>query len=126
MAMANYDLTFHFPQAWSLIATGKRVSLERDGGGFVGHWVSEQPIPIAGFNLGEYVRAPRKIGKIEVDAYAARGSEIQRSTPDARERSPSVAVAARSWNGGARTDAAALAESHRPRVSHWPTARRTR
>ncbi len=34
IAMANYDLTFRFPQAWSLIATGKRVSLERDGDGF--------------------------------------------------------------------------------------------
>ncbi len=82
IAMANYDLTFRFPQPWSLIATGKRVSLERDGNGFVGHWVSEQPIPIAGFNLGEYVRSSAKTRNIEVDAYAARGSEFQRSTPD--------------------------------------------
>ena len=57
IAMANYDLTFRFPQPWSLVATGKRVSLEREGGGFVGHWISEQPIPIAGFNMGEYVRS---------------------------------------------------------------------
>ena len=42
MVMADYDLTFHFPDTWTLIATGKRVSLDRDGSGFTGHWVSEQ------------------------------------------------------------------------------------
>ncbi len=84
IAMANYDLTFRFPQPWSLIATGKRVSLEREGDGFVGHWISEQPIPIAGFNLGEYVSSTAKSGQVEVDAYAARASEYQRSDPQRR------------------------------------------
>src|SRR5581483_156924 len=28
MAMADYDLTFHFPDNWTLIATGKQLSLE--------------------------------------------------------------------------------------------------
>jgi hypothetical protein len=82
IAMANYDLTFRFPQPWSLIATGRRVSLEREGDGFVGHWVSEQPIPIAGFNLGEYVRSSTKLPTVEVDAYAARGAEDQHATPN--------------------------------------------
>jgi len=41
--------------------------------------VSEQPIPIAGFNLGEYVESSAKAGDIQVDAYAARGNELQRS-----------------------------------------------
>jgi len=83
IAMANYDLSFRWPQPWSLIATGKRVSLQRDGDGFVGHWVSEQPIPIAGFNLGEYVESSAKAQNIEVDTYAARGTEYQRSTASA-------------------------------------------
>ena len=83
MAMADYDLTFHFPETWSLIATGKCLSLERDGTGFVGHWVSEQPIPIAGFNLGEYVRTSAKMQNIEVDAYAARGTPTHRSPAQA-------------------------------------------
>jgi len=81
IAMANYDLTFRFPQPWSLIATGKRVSLERDGDGFVGHWVSEQPIPIAGFNLGEYVKSSARAENVAVETYAARGSESQQSGP---------------------------------------------
>ncbi len=83
MAMADYDLTFHFPQPWSLIATGKRLSLQADGDGFTGHWVSEQPIPIAGFNLGEYVRSSAKSATIEVDTYSARGTEDQRRSPTA-------------------------------------------
>ncbi len=88
IAMANYDLTFRFPQPWTLVATGKRVSLEREGGGFVGHWVSEQPIPIAGFNLGEYVLSSVKTASdIVVDAYAARGTEYQRSAPNAANTS---------------------------------------
>jgi hypothetical protein len=90
MVMANYDLTFHFSEPWSLIATGKQVSLEREGGGFVGHWVSERPIPIAGFNVGEYVKSSAKVGNIEVDTYAARGSISRRSTPDARNPLPSL------------------------------------
>ncbi len=88
MAMANYDLTFHFPEEWTLIATGQRVSLERDANGFTGHWVSEQPIPIAGFNLGVYVKNFAKAGTIEVDTYAARGSISQRAVQDARNPSP--------------------------------------
>ncbi len=87
IAMANYDLTFRFPQPWSLIATGKRVSLQREGDGFVGHWVSEQPIPIAGFNLGEYVESSAKLQDIEVNTYSARGSEYQRSAPNASNSS---------------------------------------
>jgi hypothetical protein len=85
IAMANYDLTFHFPQPWLLVATGKRVSLEREGSGWVGHWVSEQPIPIAGFNLGEYVQSTATLANIKIDTYAAR--EYQRQTPGIRNGS---------------------------------------
>ena len=90
IAMADYDLTFRFPQPWSLIATGRQVSLQREGDGFVGHWVSEQPIPIAGFNLGEYVRSTTKLPNVEVDAYAARGSEEQHTAPSSSSSSPSA------------------------------------
>jgi hypothetical protein len=86
IAMANYDLTFRFPRPWSLIATGKRMSLDRDGNDFVGHWISEKPIPIAGFNLGEYVRSSAKSGEIAVDAFAARGTEYRRAAPNAGDR----------------------------------------
>jgi len=75
IAMANYDLTFRFPQNWTLVATGKQVSLEREGEDFVGHWISEEPLPIAGFNLGQYMKASAQAGNIEVLDYATRGVE---------------------------------------------------
>ncbi len=75
IAMANYDITFRFPQNWTLVATGRQVSLEQSGTQWVGHWISERPIPIAGFNLGRYVKTTAKAGGIMVDSYATRGVE---------------------------------------------------
>lgn len=75
IAMADYDLTFRFPQNWTLVATGKQVSLDREGADFVGRWVSEQPIPVAGFNLGQYIRSSARAGNVEVVDYATQAME---------------------------------------------------
>jgi hypothetical protein len=80
IAMSDYDLTFRFPLPWSLVATGNRVSLTRQGDEFVGHWVSEKSIPIAGFNLGVYVRSSAKAADVNVDVYAARKSGMSSIT----------------------------------------------
>ena len=87
ISMANYDLTFRFPRPWSLVATGKQVSLEREGDGFTGHWVSEEPIPVAGFNLGQYIRSSSKMGEVAVEAFAARGTERRIPPPTKDDRS---------------------------------------
>jgi hypothetical protein len=89
IAMANYDITFRFPQSWTLVATGKQASLEQEGGQWVGHWISEGPVPIAGFNLGRYVRATAKAGDVVVDSYATR--DVEKETPNP---SPAVALPA--------------------------------
>ena len=75
IAMADYDVTFRFPLVWTLVATGKQASLEKEGAQWVGHWISEGPIPIAGFNLGIYVHSTAKSGAVAVDSYATRGVE---------------------------------------------------
>jgi hypothetical protein len=50
-----YDLTMHWPKRLRLVATGDK-SDEREEGEFrVAHWTTPQPVPEAGFNLGEYV-----------------------------------------------------------------------
>ena len=77
IAMTNYDVTFRFPEPWTVVATGKLVSLQRQGGDFLAHWITEKPIPIAGFNMGVYVRSEAKSGDVEVDAYSARGGIIK-------------------------------------------------
>jgi hypothetical protein len=74
--MSNFDIEFRYPTGWKLLATGKRISLETSGPEEVGHWRSEQPMPIAGFNLGRYETAAAKSAEgTEVEAYAARGME---------------------------------------------------
>jgi hypothetical protein len=88
IAMANYDITFRFPQTYTLVATGKRVSVEQDGTQSVGRWVSEVPIPIAGFNLGRYVLSTAKAGDVEVDSYATRGVEKLMPKPGAVQTTP--------------------------------------
>jgi hypothetical protein len=81
IAMANYDITFQFPRSWTLVATGKQVSLEQAGAQSVGHWIGEGPIPIAGFNLGRYEKTTAKAGDVVVDSYATRGVESEMPKP---------------------------------------------
>ena len=76
MAMANFDLEFRYPSGWMLVATGVRRSHETEAGGEqVGRWVSERPIPLAGFNLGQYISSSVRAGDVVVESYAARGVE---------------------------------------------------
>jgi hypothetical protein len=81
-AMSNFDMTFRYPSGWSLLATGKRVGdidkLPAAPGMeplLTSHWVSERPIPLAGFNLGQYVKATAKAGDVLVESYAAHEME---------------------------------------------------
>lgn len=81
IAMANYDITFRFPQPFTLVATGRQVSLGQDAGQSVGHWISDGTIPIAGFNLGRYIRNTAQAGEVEVSSYATRGVEKEMPKP---------------------------------------------
>ena len=92
LAMSDYDLTFHYPPGWTLVATGKPAPISKpaavptqaprpDDNDQVGHWVSERAIPIAGFDLGKYVRATAQAGSVHVETYATLGME--RDFPDA-------------------------------------------
>ncbi len=93
LAMADFDLTFHYPPDWTLLATGKPAPLSgqsttppRTGPSITGdeqvaHWVSERPIPVAGFNLGKYVRGAAQAGNVAVETYATIGVERDFPTP---------------------------------------------
>ena len=72
---SNFDLTFRSPPGWKLLATGRRVSQESTPEGEVTRWVSEQPTPLAGFNLGQYETSSVKVGRMVVESYAARAME---------------------------------------------------
>jgi hypothetical protein len=75
ISMSNFDLEFRWPTAWTLVATGKRVSLDTDGTELVGRWISEVQMPLAGFNLGQYTRKSVRAGNVSVDAYASSSLE---------------------------------------------------
>jgi hypothetical protein len=90
---AQFEMEFHYPANWTLVATGKqisRASSEEDeaetnreaGAEKVSRWTSERPIPVAGFNLGKYVRAEAKAGNILVEAYGTKG--VEKSFPKAQ------------------------------------------
>src|SRR5262249_41709386 len=70
--MADFDLEFRAPATWTLVATGKLTSSQTlPNGDQVTHWVSERPIPVAGFNLGHYKVSRAEAGTASVETYAA-------------------------------------------------------
>lgn len=83
--MSNFDLQFDYPQGWTLVATGKPTEPDPQRAPKNGEqsfrWVSERPIPVAGFNLGKYREATAKAGDVTVETYAAK--EVERDFPSA-------------------------------------------
>ncbi len=78
LEMAGFDLRFRYPSGWTLVATGKRVGGSPPGmppGEEESHWVSDRPMPVAGFNLGKYSRVTAHAGMVQVEAYATTGVE---------------------------------------------------
>jgi hypothetical protein len=82
LEMSRFDLQFRYPAGWALVATGKRMegtSPDLPAGEQEGHWISERPIPVAGFNLGKYSRVVSRAGEVQIEAYATSG--VERSFP---------------------------------------------
>lgn len=71
MQMSKYELTFHWPVSWTLVATGRQVQQQDEGKTHTGRWVADQKIPMAGFNLGKFLRADAKLENIDLASYSA-------------------------------------------------------
>jgi len=95
MAMADFDLEFDYPQGWTLVATGKSTQTkpgERAAtadGLQKSRWVSDRPIPLAGFNLGKYKVATVQAGDVPVETYATTGVERNFPSPKIQVIEPS-------------------------------------
>jgi len=72
---ARYDLTMRWPRKFRLIATGSKLDEREEGDFRVGHWKTENPIAIAGFNLGDYATASFGAPGRSIDVYANRELE---------------------------------------------------
>jgi hypothetical protein len=72
---ASYDLTMRWPRHLKLVATGVKVDEQNSGDFRSGHWRSEKPLAIAGFNLGEYASSSINNESRAIDVYANRQLE---------------------------------------------------
>lgn len=83
-AMANFDLEFRYPPGWTLVATGRRTDLRTEGGEQIAHWISERPLPVAGFNLGKFSMTSAHAGTVSVLTYAT--SNVERGFPQLADK----------------------------------------
>lgn len=90
LAMAAFDLQFRYPAGWTLVATGKRTEAKTVGGEESSRWVSERPVPVAGFNLGKYMQNTTHAGKVDVVTYATRTVERGFAGTDADVKIPEL------------------------------------
>ena len=97
LRMADFDLNFSYPAGWTLLATGTRS--ETDDTPSLGdaalasrephsHWTTSRPIPVAGFNLGRYVKATAMAGHALVEAYATGEMGLAAPKTTAKASSP--------------------------------------
>ena len=97
LEMADFDLQFSYPQDWTLVATGKPATvapgrLQNPGSGAqASRWVSDRPIPLAGFNLGKYRQVTTRAGNVLVETYATQGVEKDFPTAKIQVIDPSPA-----------------------------------
>jgi hypothetical protein len=67
---AAYELTMRWPRKLRLVATGSKLEEHEDGDFRVGHWKTEKPASVAGFNLGNYASASVTSAGHSIDVYA--------------------------------------------------------
>jgi len=67
---ADYDLSIRWPRRLRLVATGSKLEEHEDGEFRVGHWRTEKPVSVAGFNLGDYASTSLSSATRTIDLYA--------------------------------------------------------
>ncbi len=72
---ASYNLTMRWPRHLKLVATGAKIDEQSSGDLRIGHWRSDKPLAIAGFNLGEYASSSIADETRTIDVYANRQLE---------------------------------------------------
>ncbi len=72
---SDYDFLLRWPRKLRLIATGSKVEEHEEGEFRAGHWKTERPMSVAGFNLGEYASASVASEARTIDVYANRELE---------------------------------------------------
>lgn len=69
---SHYDLSFRYPAELKLVATGTQTADSVDAGVRSTHFKTENPIRLAGFNLGHYVSTTRKAAGYEIEVHGVK------------------------------------------------------
>jgi hypothetical protein len=85
---SQYELDFSYPRTWTLLAVGEKVTDTQSGDMRKSRWISDRPVPVAGFNLGRYAESKTSAGGVEIAAYASRGVEKDFPIPQKSELRP--------------------------------------
>jgi hypothetical protein len=85
---ASYHMTFHTAKDIEVVATGNLVSDQDDGHQRTSVWQSMAPMPVAGFNLGQFKKNTSERGKqVQVVSYANTDlADAYRGFVDRRQR----------------------------------------
>jgi hypothetical protein len=87
---ALYDLTLRWPRKLVLIATGTKIDEREEGDSRIGHWQTEKPVSVAGFNLGEYASNSVATANYSIDVYANR--QLEQELMKRLERAPDAQI----------------------------------
>jgi hypothetical protein len=88
---APFELEFRYPRGLALVASGTRVAETKEGDWSSSRWVSEVPIPVAGFNLGVYESHQRVYNGIPISVHANQQLEPALARPLAPPTLPTPA-----------------------------------
>lgn len=81
-----YDLKLRWPRRWRLVATGKKIEEHEDGEFRAARWKSQQPLAVAGFNLGDYASTSVEEKGLSVELFANR--QLERELVERLRRLP--------------------------------------
>jgi hypothetical protein len=85
---ALYDMNLRWPKRLRLVATGNKLDEHEDGDYRVGHWKTDQPVPEAGFNLGDYAVNSITSENRSVEVYA--NHQLEEAIVARLRQSPSI------------------------------------
>ena len=83
---AKFDMEFVYPPEWTLVATGGLQSTATENGLRITRWITPEPRPTAGFNLGQFAEEDTSAGDVRVSAFINRNFVPPRPLPRADMR----------------------------------------
>jgi hypothetical protein len=94
---ASFDLTFRCPENLRLVSTGELVSETVAAGTRTVHRRTQDPEPLAGFNLGDYMVSGEDHGRYHIDVYSDKGKGRSATPAFANEAGRIVDYYSEAW-----------------------------